>query len=354
MDTSSNMPSRVHDMQWQCVSFARQHDSMKTPHDPSPSPESAEHQAWVWLRRLHSGDVRPWDAEGFKRWLKASPDHRQAFQAARQEWDRIKPAAGESLAHSGPVIGQVAARHGPQLGRRAFLGTAVAAAAVAGIAVVHPPAGLWPALGEWDADYGTATGEQRVVSLSDGIDLTLNTQTRVRRQTQGDVLTGIDMVSGEAASDLVAGAAFPVAAGRGRSMATAGQFEVRHLGQRVCVSCVQGTVHVEHAAGVRKLRDRQQVFYDNDSLSAVTAIDPAIQSAWRQGKLIFDSTPLAAVIEEINRYRPGRVMLMNAEAGRQSVSGSFEIAMLDFALAQLQSTFGLHARSLPAGLVVLT
>ncbi|MRT32451.1 twin-arginine translocation signal domain-containing protein, partial [Xylella fastidiosa subsp. multiplex] len=54
------------------------------------------------------------------------------------------------------------ALQGRNFGRRAFLGAAVSAAAVAGVAVVaYPQSGLWPAAGEGTADERTAVGEQR-------------------------------------------------------------------------------------------------------------------------------------------------------------------------------------------------
>ncbi len=64
--------------------------------------------------------------------------------------------------------------------------------------------------------------------------------------------------------------------------------------------------------------------------------------------------PLAQVIDEINRYRPGRVLLMNEAAGGDPVSGRFFVASLESALSQLQHSFQLKARRLPAGVLVLS
>lgn len=111
-----------------------------------PTPDELERQAWTWLRRLGSGDVTSWDADAFKRWLHTSPAHQSAFSAAKREWALIRPAAREVL-HGNPEASRQHARalQGPSVGRRAFLGAAVSAAAVTGFAVFHPPAGLWPA-----------------------------------------------------------------------------------------------------------------------------------------------------------------------------------------------------------------
>ncbi len=177
----------------------------------------------------------------------------------------------------------------------------------------------------------------------------------MRRQAVGGETTGLELLTGEAAVDLLApGMPFTVVAGVGRSLAESGRFEVRHLDGKVCVTCIEGAVRVEHPSGVRSLQARQQAVYDAATMSSVENIEPADVSAWRKGELVFRQTPLAQVLEEINRYRPGRVVLMNARARSKPVSGSFAIGLLDAALAQLQHTFDLHARSLPAGLYVLS
>lgn len=221
--------------------------------------------------------------------------------------------------------------------------------------MVYPPAGLWPSPGEWNADDRTATGEQRTLALAGWVSVTLNTQTRIRRQTTGDETTGIDLLAGEAAVDLPAGnRLFQVVAGAGRSLADSGRFEVRYLNGKVCVSCIEGAVRVEHPAGFRTLRARQQTVYDAAAVSGVASIEPANVSAWRNGELVFTRARLGDVLDEINRYRPGHVVLMNAAVRNKSVSGSFFIASLDGALEQLRHTFGLNARSLPGGIVVLS
>jgi transmembrane sensor len=342
------------------VAFWR--DRMKTTpdYDRSPLDDDLERQAWTWLRRLNSGDVKPWDADAFKRWLHTSQAHKVAFSAARHEWELIRPAAGGVLRTNPKAAGlheQALRGRNPNAGRRAFLGTAAGAAALAGVVVAYPPGGLWPSPAEWGADYRTATGEQRALTLSDQVRVTLNTQTSIRRNPAeaGDETTGIDLLAGEAAIDLVGvGKAFAVTAGAGRSLAESGRFEVRYLDGKVCVTCIEGSVRVQHPAGSRMLRASQQAVYDNASVSGVAGIEPADVSAWRKGELVFKQASLAKVLDEINRYRPGHVMLINTAARNKPVSGSFDIALLDAAVAQLRRTFDLNARSLPGGVVILS
>lgn len=332
---------------------------MKTPppknSSHATSPSGLEAQAWDWLRLLTSGDAREVDAQQFRRWIKASPLHQAAYNDVKRRWDAIEAPARELLRvkPEAATLGACRPRLAPG-GRRAFLGAAISAAAVAGVAVLHPPLGLWPAPDEWNADDRTATGERRTLALSAGVDVMLNTRTSVRRQTDGGKLVGLDLITGEAAIDLTGGGAFAVVAGVGRSLLESGRLEVRHLHGKVCVTCIEGSVRVQHPAGARQLHARQQMVYGASSLGDIASIDPKTVSAWRQGMLVFNQAPLADVLDEINRYRSGRVVLMNDAVRNKPVSGRFSTASLDLALWQLQESFQLHARPLPAGLLLLS
>src|SRR5450830_79965 len=330
---------------------------MKTSADDNADMSDDLHnEARVWLRLLTSTDVKSYDADGFRRWLNISPSHRAAFGEVKQRWDKLEAASRAYLrTHPEAATEHKRALQAPGLGRRAFLGAAVAATAAAGVAVVYPPARLWPAPAEWGADDRTGTGEQRTLAFADRVSVTLNTQTCIRRGEDKRSKSGIDLLSGEAAIDLPArGASFAVVAGAGRSFAQSGSFEVRYLDGKVCVSCIEGVVRVEHPAGLRELKANQQTIYDAVAVSGVARIAPANVSAWRRGELVFNEIRLSDVLSEINRYRPGRVVLMNQAVQNGPVSGRFLIASLDSALAQLQQMFDLHARRLPGGVLVLS
>jgi transmembrane sensor len=332
---------------------------MKTPAQfaiGTPSPAELEEQAWAWLSLLTSGEANVQDAERFRQWVRSSPAHQAAYNEAMVRREAFK-AEARTLLRVAPdaAAGHTRALRGkPRTHRRAFLGTAIGAAAAAGVAVICPPLGLWPAAAEWRADYRTTTGEQRALVLADSVAVTLNTQTSIRRQTVGSETVGLDLITGEAAVDLDRSAPFTVAAAGGRSVTKSGQFEVRFLEDKVCVTCITGTVRVEHPAGMRSLQARQQTIYDADSIGKTVDIDPASISAWRKGALLFKQTPLVAVVDEINRYRPGRVILLNRAVRNKAVTGSFPIKSLDVALWQLQRAFDLDAKSLPGSVLILS
>ena len=76
--------------------------------------------------------------------------------------------------------------------RRAF-------ASLAAVGLLRPPLGLWPSYAEMQADYRTATGEQRRYALdAQQLTLALNTQTSLNVATR-DGRPEIELVAGEAA-----------------------------------------------------------------------------------------------------------------------------------------------------------
>lgn len=308
------------------------------------------------MRLLTSGEVNAWDAQGFKRWLQISPAHKDAFNEAKRVWAVIKPAAG-NLLRTNPDI---AAAHGHALrpvrmGRRAFMGAAAGVAAVASVAAVYPPLGLWPAMSEWGADYRTAAGERQEIGRTGHVLVTLNTRTSVRRQMANGELVGLELIGGQAAIDLTRNdRRFVVTAGTGRITAESGRFDVKFLNGKVCVSCLEGATHIEHPSGMRALQARQQAIYDSRSIGHIASADPQEVAAWRSGEMIFRNAPLAEVVEEINRYRPGRVVLVNTAARDRLVSGRFLITALDTVLWQIEHTYKLEATPLPGGLLLLS
>jgi transmembrane sensor len=315
---------------------------------------AAELQAYDWVRRIESGQMTHADGERLRRWCKSDPDNAAMLSAARRKWSTLGAAA--ALAATREPLAARAASGMPNGRRRAFLGAAagLTTAAVAA-AVVYPPLDLWPSAGELRADYRTAVGEQRQVALAENVSVELNTRTSVALMTAQDGTPGIDLISGEAAVDMPdARRPFAVAAGAAHMLATAARFEVRRVAGTVCVTCLQGQVRIAHAAGTATLNARQQMHYDDRALQPIVSIDPEQESAWREGFLRFNDTPLEKVIDEINRYRPGRVVLLNRQMAIKAVTARFRIDALDKAVAQMQRSLALQARSLPGGVVLLS
>ena len=315
---------------------------------PADTDSTIGQQAAAWWARLRADDFTQADADALRAWCARSPDHARAWRELKQVWQALDPALRGAAQAAPPQRAAVLAF--PQRpGRRAFLGGALAAG-VAALAL-RPPLGAWPSLQELGADYRTGTGEQRQMALSQQMTVQMNTQTRINVRAP----ESIELLGGEA-EILASGARQPVSvvAGAGRLLAQAARFNVRHTDDAVCVTCLAGAVDVLWQQQRVTLDAGQQLVYDGQGAQGVTAAPAGQASAWRTGALSFAGQPLSHVVDEINRYRPGRVVLRNAELGRRLVRMRFSIRQTDGALAMIRDLTGAHMTSLPGGIVLLS
>jgi transmembrane sensor len=111
---------------------------------------------------------------------------------------------------------------------------------------------------------------------------------------------------------------------------------------------------VEHLGQVSKLRSRQQVVYSAYNLGTVASVDPETVTAWERGLLVFRNDPIARVIEEVNRYRPGKIILMDENLGRRPVLATFRIDRIEEVVPRLQAVFGVHIKTFPGGIVLVS
>lgn len=317
-----------------------------------PENQAARDEARTWLRQLTSGTATQGDVAALERWRSEDPAHDRAFAEAALLWD----LAGEAAKR---VVGQypeLAQRRSSRLARRAFIGGASAlAASLLGLAVVHPPFDLWPSLSELDADYRTRTGERRNIEIAGNVSVELNTRSSIDLRPGSDGVQAIELLDGEAmiAKQADPTRAFAVLAGDGRTTATRASFNIRKDGDKVCITCIQGDVSVQHRQGVAKLHAQQQVTYDSRGLSSIGGIDPNIVTAWQRGLLVFRDVPLARVIDEVNRYRPGRIIVVDPRLGRREVVADFRVDRLDAVVEFVAHVMKAPVRSLPGGIVLL-
>lgn len=338
---------------------------MKQPDDATTEIQA---HARAWLLRLRSGDATPDDAQAFKQWCEADPAHARAVHALGRTWTTLDAVMDEITAEDAAAASEPALRAGrmrlQRPGRRAFAGFAVAAGA--SWLALRPPLHLWPAMGDivadLAADYRTGTGEQRSVALSERVVVDMNTQTRINILSAQGAQHGIDLLAGEA--DIVAATLPPdrteparpvvVVAGRGRLQAQVARFDVRRVGNEVCVTCVSGSVAFEHPQQRLTLSAAQQLIYDDRNVRPVSSVDTNVVTAWRRGALVFRGVPLAQVVDEINRYRPGKLILRNTELRGLRVHAQFSIGKLDDAVALICKYAGAHATQLPGNIVLLS
>lgn len=315
--------------------------------------DGLKREARRMVAQLLSGEAMSSDFQTAERWRRQSSAHEVAFNEAIRLWKNFRPAARGLVAQEGRPVWSSPS----QLSRRAIVGGAGAlAAASAAYAVVNPPLDLWPSLAELRADYRTATGEQRHVMLDNDVSVRMNTQTSIAVPAAVDGGGNVTLIDGEASFTVPSGSMRPltVVAETGRTIASRARFDVRNIAARVCVTCFEGDVRIEQGAEAATVGAGQQLRYDRAGLGRAANVNAAEVSAWQDGILIFRFIPLSDVVVEINRYRPGRVVLLNAELGARTVNGRFKIARIDEALVWIEQVLGARARSLPGGIVLLS
>jgi transmembrane sensor len=314
--------------------------------------ERVQQEAQDWLRRLTSGDVSKADLDALDRWRAASPEHRRALAEANLLWDVLgrvaREATAPSLAYSS--LGSV---RGRPIARRALLGGAVAASAA--YLLARPPFHLWPEVAELMASYHTATGEHRELAVAPGIAVQMDTQTSLNTSATPDRLYALELVSGQlAVSVLGAGQPLVVAAADGQIRAERAKFDVRRNGASVCVTCNEGAVDVSYRSASVTIGPGRQVTYDERGLGAAVAADPALVTAWQRGMLVFRDARLVDVIAEVNRYRPGRIILLNKALEERKVLAGFRLDRIDDVVNYIRDAFDAKVRSLPGGVVLLS
>lgn len=337
---------------------------MTMEHEPPENPTPLEQEAYGWVLRFVADKAGPEDLIALKAWSALSPAHAETFDRASRVWKALDPVRRAQLAalDSGDRLQAASGAFPPprqqsarRVGRRAFVGGALAAS-VAAVAVggARPPLDLWPSWSELAADYRTDIGEQRRIALSGTVSVDLNTRTSIARRSAADAPDGFELIAGEAMV-AVSQTATPltVLVADGRVVAAKARFNLRYDGTAACVTCLDGEVRVEHVAAALPLTAGRQVVFSPRGLEPATAINSVTVTAWMDGIVIFDATPISDVIAEVNRYRPGKIILTNANLGHERLSARFRIENIGRVVGQIEQVFGARARTLPGGITLL-
>jgi transmembrane sensor len=289
-------------------------------------PDSVRVEAAVWLARLHSDERSEQTEAAFRRWLAASPAHRTAFERMTGVWestsnlrrDRAQPRASE-------------------FGRALRRVIVASAATLAVCALITVGVLSLVRLDESTKvqEFTTAHGERRILMLSDGSRLMLNTNSRVKVAFSSRTRR-INLETGQARFDVAHNPARPfvVRAGERQIVATGTTFDVRWTGDCLSVVLVEGRVAVLPASAspiaaigpsALTLDAGDRLEFQGPALAVKSVARLDREEAWVTGHVIFDSTRLGAAVEEINRYAPRRIRLANPSLAELLVSGNFSV-----------------------------
>jgi transmembrane sensor len=341
----------------------RQHGSDMMASDAdwvSPSADAARREvAREFVLCLASGEITHEQMAALRRWLAGGRDNQAAFEAERAVW-RALTLLRISLARS-------LARREPAAGRRGLLSTpcrragwAVAAAALAACLMFFIVSG--DVITRLRADHSTGIGEVARFTLPDGSIAMLNTDSAISVHFAG-AERRIDLLGGEAWFKVRKDAVHPfrVYARDGITEAVGTAFGVRSSDDQVTISVTEGVVTVTAPEQNRPVEPQseklaaglQASYVSGHGPSDASAFDPLVALAWRTRHIVIDDMPLDAAIAELNRYRRGRIVLMDTSHSDAHVSGVFAVDQLDQGLAGLAATQGLSVTYLTPYLVIL-
>ncbi len=276
-------------------------------------PPATKAEAAAWLARLHADDRTRADEEAFAAWLAARPENAVAFEAVTNTWD-LTGALSADLVAEVPMPPVALRRRGFLVG----LGTLVAAGA---------------GLGVWQQAYAgvyeTAVGEQRHVSLSDGTQVFLDTDTRIRERFTSKTRS-VEFDRGRANFRVKPDARrpFTVLAAAEQILAGETTFDVGRAAGKVCVVLLHGHAVVladgraqprrwTLATGERLVLTGTSARIDKPNLAPLTA--------WQTGQAIFDNETLSEAVAEMNRYTTLHIVVADPALRRLRISGVYGV-----------------------------
>jgi transmembrane sensor len=281
-------------------------------------------QAAEWIERRDFGKWSDTDQAKLDGWLAESLTHRVAFLRLNSSWKRTErlialrsPTAASTSASRERRIGPGIAKVAIVSATLMFFGAAIAA---------------YFSIPRYET-YATTVGGHETLTLNDGSQIEMNTDTRIRVSDKADQrLVWLD--KGEAYFQIRHDAAHPfvVLAAGDRVTDLGTKFLIRNDPDRLEIALVEGLARFESANTWIKLRSAlltpgDVVVATAGSMSVMKKSQRNLAGdlGWRRGVLVFDYTTLADAAAEFNRYNREKIVIADAVAGRLTVVGTFPV-----------------------------
>lgn len=327
-----------------------------------------QQQAINWLVRLRADDFSETEMVAFAEWLAQDHAHSEAFSAAESLFSEVvlaakSPAADISaridVQDNTPIVKLPPQRSAAKPYRRWLTATlAMAAVWLFVVMLVMPKQAHW--LDNYLSDYHTETGELRVVQLVDGSQLLLNTNSAVSVDFNASVRQ-ITLHYGQArftvAKDIQR--PFQVVSDGLIVRALGTVFEVYKRSGKVSVTvqehAVSASVQSEtvHPGSVQVQQGQQLSYRSGAALTKPETVELSQTSAWQQQRLFINDRPLGELLDELGRYRVGRVFLADEKLKNLRVTGVFSLDKPEEVLSSVVNALNLQETRLGPWWVLL-
>ncbi|WDY59180.1 FecR domain-containing protein [Pseudomonas sp. PSKL.D1] len=291
-----------------------------------PVSRTVAQQAARWVLQLQQ-DASEQQRLACAAWRAADAEHERAWQLATRFSAQVQ------------MIPSDLARVTLQRSRRTALKALTSLVVLGSLGVSLSRTG---ALNNLMADASTAVGEQRRLTLDDGTELHLNTDTAVdiRYSTTERLLVlrkgEVYVSTGKDPRPLL------LRSGRAVFMPLGTRFVVRQYEGHDVLSVLEGAVAVTpNQAATLRIEAGQWAWVSEREVGLFEAA--AVRADWVDGVLRVDRMPLAQFVGELARYRQGWTRCAPEVAGIR-VSGTFQLNDTDAALAALAMAFPVQLR----------
>lgn len=334
----------------------------------SDSSDSLADQAEAWVILLHSGRATEDDRRKLAAWRAQSAAHEAAFLAAERLWqdmglalapDTVAVCEERQVQSTAPRSSHLentdvrrSAPPGTHRHRSRLAAPAIAACLLVSVITVQM-LGLFDI---WLSDYHTATGELKEITLSDGSRVILDTDTALSVHFEKN-LRRVELLRGRASFEVAPDPVHPfeVAGGVVTARALGTAYDVAVFGSEVRVSVLEHSVAVRTSGLDTEvtLSAGQEARWNGRELKGPEPADLRAAAAWRKGKLIFEDRPLAEAVAELDRYRPGAILITSAELRALRVTGVFPLDQPDSVLNDMAATLKLRTTQLGPWITLL-
>lgn len=323
-------------------------------------------QAIAWRVRLVQsfGDAQ----EEFEAWLLADPRNDTAWYSVQIPWEILGDNATSSeviglrraaLAHANGAAPGWRTRTGGKLLRHAArIGVGAAA-----LALLIGSWVLWQS--SHFESYQTRSGERRMETLSDGSEITLDSNSEVRVR-YGRHSRELVLAKGQAlfnvAHDVLR--PFGVTAGSHEIVATGTSFNVEMLGPQLRVTLIEGHVVVTPSAPPADIPDKPDLRIDLDAgeqlvlaprdRPSIVRVNVEHAVAWEKGRLVFEDESLGSAVRRIGRYSPHPIVIEDEATERLRISGVFHEGDVNGFLSTIETYLPVHAERQSDGSVHLS
>lgn len=300
-------------------------------------------QAAQWLARRMLGPWSEVDQAELDLWLDGSLAHEIAFLRMEAGWGRTERlmALREPGTPRAPQIVQ----------SKSYAGKARFAAVIFLIGALSA-GGTFLLPGSKTQTYSTPVGGHKVITLTDGSQIELNTDTVIRTEFRAS-RRQVSLLKGEAYFQVQHDAARPfvVLAADHRVTDLGTKFLVRNEAGRVQVSLIEGKAELQSAnEGIQQHSviltpgDVAVASANSLNVSRIPSKELHDELGWRRGVVVFSHITLAHAATEFNRYNATKIVIADAEAGDHVIGATLPAHDVDAFADVAREIFGLHIR----------